>query len=244
MNRSRIAWTFGPCLVAALFLVLVSLLVPEGVDGDLTLLLEQGTLALALVLVVRATGRFEEAGWQRKAGFAWIWLAGPLWLAILTPIGLSAANVATSPARALLWLGAALVVGISEETLFRGFLLSGLRRWLGPLAAATASSLLFGALHVINALWGADSEFLMAQIAAAFGSGLLLSAVTLRAGSVWPAVFLHFAGDAVGLSAVGGYDAAIQSQEAAAGMLVFGALCGVWGAFWIWLLGRRGRLEA
>lgn len=242
MNSSQIKWTFGPCLAVSAWIIVMTLAAPF-TDLDIALLVEQLVIAIALVVIVRRVGRFDQAGWRSNAGYAWLWLAGPIWLAILTPLGLAAGNLAETPGRAPLWFACALLVGLNEETVFRGFLLNGLKGRIGAFGAALVSSALFGLVHAINALVGADSEFLVAQMAAAFGTGLVLSAVTLRAGSVWPAVFLHAAADAVGLSALGGFGAAVQTAEAQAGMFVFALLTAVWGVFWIWILRRRRTLE-
>lgn len=243
MSKQTLAWTFGPAGLVTLFFIATSLLAPESLSLDNALLLEQFVLAVILCTIVIWTKRFAHAGWQKKFGFSWLWLAGPLWLAILTPIGLALPVLTAHPAQVGLFAATSLFVGLSEETIFRGFLLNGLRRHMGPLTAAFLSALAFGLLHSLNGLVGADPIFLMAQMFVALGTGLALAAVTLRAGSIWPAVFLHFAGDTVGLSALGGFENATQTPEAAPGMIIGGLIFGIWGAFWIWRLNKRGNLS-
>ncbi len=70
--------------------------------------------------------------------------------------------------------------GICEELLFRGALLSGLRRDLRPWAVIAWQALLFGAVHA------SVYRFLPTAIL-----GGVLAAVTLRARSVWPAIVMH-----------------------------------------------------
>lgn len=241
MTASQIKWTFGPFLALVAWIIAFELLVPLE-DLDVALVLEQLVVAIGLIVVVRRAARFDQAGWRWKFGYAWLWLAGPLWLA-LTPIGIAAGNIAATPSRALLWLTAAVLVGFVEETVFRGFLFNGLQQRMGVFKAALASSVMFGLLHVCNALFGAEASFLGAQIVLAFGLGMVFALMTVRSGSVWPAVFLHAAADAVGLSALGGFAEGLQSPEAASGMLVFGVIAAAWGIFWFWLLGRRRTLE-
>ena len=72
--------------------------------------------------------------------------------------------------------------GICEELLFRGALLSGLRRDLRPGAVIAWQALLFGAVHA------SIYRFLPTAII-----GAVLAAVTLRARSLWPAILLHAA---------------------------------------------------
>jgi membrane protease YdiL (CAAX protease family) len=74
----------------------------------------------------------------------------------------------------------ALSPGVCEELFFRGPLLSGLRRDLGPVRALVWQAVLFGAAHA------SLHRFLPTA-----GVGLLLGALTLRSRSLVPAVLLH-----------------------------------------------------
>lgn len=84
----------------------------------------------------------------------------------------------------------ALIPALSEECLFRGFLLQGLRGGRreshygsrrGGVAAILFSALLFAAFH-----------FLFYRFPITFLLGLLLGALALRSGSLWPGVLVHF----------------------------------------------------
>lgn len=79
-----------------------------------------------------------------------------------------------------LLLVAAISPGLTEEFLFRGAVLSGLRRDRSAWACIAWQALLFGAVHL------SIHRFLPTAIA-----GALAAAVTLRARSIWPAVLLH-----------------------------------------------------
>lgn len=80
----------------------------------------------------------------------------------------------------------ALAPGICEELLCRGPLLAGLRRGIGPVGAVLVSSFCFAILHL------SPYRFLPQ-----FVLGIFLAALTLRAGSVWPAVLVHIGHNAV-----------------------------------------------
>lgn len=80
----------------------------------------------------------------------------------------------------------AVAPGICEELLCRGTVLSFLRRSLGPVMAVIASSLLFALLH------GSPWRFLP-QCAV----GIVLAMLTLRSGSIIPAMLLHAGYNAV-----------------------------------------------
>lgn len=76
----------------------------------------------------------------------------------------------------------ALVLGapLTEEPLVRGLILGGFALRYGARKAIVYSALLFGAMH-LN-LW---------QFPGAFGMGLFAGWLTLRTGSLWPAVAIH-----------------------------------------------------
>jgi membrane protease YdiL (CAAX protease family) len=88
-----------------------------------------------------------------------------------------------------LLLLAAVLAGAAEEALFRGVILTGLRRHLSPAAAVLVCALLFAALHLSP--WRFLPQFAL---------GCLLGWLTLRAGSCWPAAVGHAVHNGVLLS--------------------------------------------
>lgn len=79
------------------------------------------------------------------------------------------------------------IVPTSEELLFRGLLLRGLKQTYGAAIALFVSSILFGLSH-----FRLPTAILPATVA-----GLLLGLVALRTGSIWPSIALHAAVNAV-----------------------------------------------
>jgi membrane protease YdiL (CAAX protease family) len=79
----------------------------------------------------------------------------------------------------LILLGAVLA-GVAEEALFRGVILTGLRKHLSPAAAVLICALLFAAMHLSP--WRFLPQFAL---------GCLLGWLTLRTGSCWPAAVAH-----------------------------------------------------
>jgi sodium transport system permease protein len=80
----------------------------------------------------------------------------------------------------------AVLPAVFEELAFRGVLLHGLRQRLGPVAACLAVGAIFGVFHV--------SLF---RIAPTAFLGVVLAAVVIRSGSIYPAVLWHFLNNAV-----------------------------------------------
>ena len=80
----------------------------------------------------------------------------------------------------LLFAGLAAAPAICEELLFRGVVLTALRDRFRPKTGVIISSLLFSVYHLNPA-----------QMPTAFVLGLILGWLTLRSGSIWPAILVH-----------------------------------------------------
>lgn len=89
-----------------------------------------------------------------------------------------------------LLLLAAVLAGVAEEALFRGVILTGLRKHLSPVAAVLICALLFAALHLSP--WRFLPQLCL---------GILLGWLTLRTGSCWPAAVAHAVHNGVLLAA-------------------------------------------
>lgn len=75
----------------------------------------------------------------------------------------------------------AVAPALIEEFVFRGFVLQRLRRGSTESVAILISALLFGLIHGN-----------MVQAVFAFGLGLVFAFITVKTGSIWPAVVAHF----------------------------------------------------
>lgn len=160
--------------------VVSALVVPEGIA--------------ALVLAVIVTG----LGWWRIATVdatrgrpRWAWIA-PVLIVVVCLVRLPLVGWGALPWHyfALLALGV-LFVGVFEELMTRGVLLVGLRRRLPEFGVWIVSCVLFGLLHLLNALAGAGIGTTVVQVvfAASFGSTLYV-ARRLSRGLLLP-VLLH-----------------------------------------------------
>jgi sodium transport system permease protein len=82
----------------------------------------------------------------------------------------------------------AVIPGITEELTFRGVLLHGLRRRFGPVGLTLVVGLIFGFFH-----------FQIFRIPATAVLGVILTAVTLMTGSIFPAMVWHALNNALAL---------------------------------------------
>ncbi len=85
-------------------------------------------------------------------------------------------------------LAFAILPGICEEFVFRGFLLAGLRERLSTLKLVLAVGILFGVYHIY-----------IEKIPIVSLMGILLAFVCLRTGSIYPAILIHIANNGLAL---------------------------------------------
>ena len=85
----------------------------------------------------------------------------------------------------------ALVTPVSEEVLFRGFVLRGLLGRMGPGPAVVCTALIFSAFHL-------DA----ATMVPIFFIGLALGWLNVKTGSLWPCIAVHAGQNALALLAV------------------------------------------
>jgi membrane protease YdiL (CAAX protease family) len=83
-----------------------------------------------------------------------------------------------------------LVVGFSEELVFRGFILRALLPG-GMTRAVLVSSALFGLVHLGNIVYGASVAVTLFQVVGVFAFGVGMAAIVLRGGAFWPAILIH-----------------------------------------------------
>ncbi|WP_082409434.1 CPBP family intramembrane glutamic endopeptidase [Secundilactobacillus paracollinoides] len=129
--------------------------------------------------------------WWSRIDRNWLW--GLAFMVVF--IGDSTLNPQfTLTVSAILWaIVIGLVVGIFEEYLFRGLVVTYLRTHFGLSGVWTAlwSGLIFGLAHAINVLQSGDLVNTIAQILQAFGLGFFLAALYLITNNLWLAIIGH-----------------------------------------------------
>jgi membrane protease YdiL (CAAX protease family) len=94
-----------------------------------------------------------------------------------------------SPLAALFLFNAIILAPVTEEVLFRGFLLpSWSRSRLGPIGAVAATSVVFAAVHIQYDVCGMIAVGL---------AGCVYGWLRLRSGSLLPPILAHCAGNAI-----------------------------------------------
>ncbi|QOR66610.1 CPBP family intramembrane metalloprotease [Cytobacillus suaedae] len=178
------------------------------VNPDLTIQAELGWLLMAVyasvvVSLVYWTDTAAEIGLKRPHSIKEWMLFIPL---LSLPILILAYNGIYSWgfAQNLILLIAAIGVSINEEVLFRGILLRGFMKW-GPWVAIFVPSGLFALAHSTNIFVGSDPTFALFQTFWTFTAGIMLSAIRLRTGSLYPVILFHILLDGVEYFSTGRY---------------------------------------
>lgn len=125
-------------------------------------------------------------------GFALGALALTIACVVPALVGSTSLSLTSKPATAVFAAGLTQLItlspaGFGEELLLRGLGFNALRRGIGDVAAVIVSSVIFGALHLLNpsATWLAALQVALV--------GIWFGAVTVRSGSLWLAMGIHVA---------------------------------------------------
>lgn len=116
-------------------------------------------------------------------------------IAMVQPV-MGGLNVQLTAAEVLLFLVFTLLVGFTEETIFRGVIRDKLK-FKGPVFYIVFSSVFFGILHMANALNGKDPLSVVLQVINAFLIGLILALLIETTGNIIPLILFHFVYDAL-----------------------------------------------
>jgi len=173
----------------------------SGVDydvvGDTTsnvmkaIVLPVGVGALVLLLVTHFFGWWRPVFRDEDRAPRWTLLI-PAFLAAAIVAGLVTADWGSRDASFIVWLlVGTLFVGIAEETLTRGLLLTALRGGMNEVGVWFWTSLVFGALHALNILFGQSLGATIQQVVFAFVLGSVLYACRRATGLLVIPIVLH-----------------------------------------------------
>lgn len=204
-------------------------------------------LAVLFLFAVVAWQRWRDIGLNKLAPARSLVLA---WLPLVyIGAGLGLAVVfGLPPVGVLLWvLLNSMLVGLSEELMFRGILLQAFRNTVSIWPAVWLTTLAFGAIHTLNVFLTGDLRAASIQSVAAALSGLLFIALRLRTGSLWPCIVVHglwdFATFALAVSRGGGTPGSSDGPMTLMTLLPI-LLVLPNGLYGLWLMRHIGRTHA
>ena len=195
MKRPPFAERHPLWFVALLELAVIVVYLLVGTAAHFTRVSDEGVTGIAtVVLSVLATGLLSALGWWRMVGFRRAARARDLlwFLPLLLPVLLSLILGLDfrSGVQTVELLLLTLLIGFSEETIYRGLMLQALKA-RGPWTAAIVTSVLFGLSHSLNLLSGKSGTEILMQVGYALAIGLGFAAVALRTNLLWPLILIH-----------------------------------------------------
>ena len=144
-----------------------------------------------LFIVVAYFNRWQESGlkWvDNNRSLLLLWLPA---LAIIINLALGLPANTTGGRVLLIVLVNTLLVGISEELMFRGILLHGARSRYRFWTAILIVTVLFGLIHALNGFITGDFGAALFQSVTAFSSGFMFMGLRLRQNSLFPVMLIH-----------------------------------------------------
>ncbi len=143
---------------------------------------------LPLILLNMILFHYAIGWWGTKAALAWLLLLPYLLYAFISTI----AQGITWNTTAVVYLIGALVVGLTEEYIFRGALFAAFSKaGVGDTALIVVSAVIFAAFHMVNGLAGGNLIALVFQVLFTFGLGIFLGVIYLKTKALLPIAFAH-----------------------------------------------------
>ena len=131
-----------------------------------------------------------KAGCSFTAALRAVFILPVLWWLVVAPlIGYGVVQI-PSVAMVAFYAGFILLIGFVEEVYFRGMMLQALKS-RGLWHATVVTAFLFGAVHALNALYGASSLYTVLQVGYAVAFGLSFAALVLVTRLIWPLILAH-----------------------------------------------------
>lgn len=184
-----------------------------------------GLGALVLLLLTYFLGWWRPVFRDENRAPRWTLLI-PAFMVAAVLAGLASADWGARDSAFIVWLlVGTLFVGIAEETLTRGLLLVSFRGGMGEVGAWFWTSLVFGALHGLNIMFGQSVGDTIRQIVFAFVIGSVLYACRRATGVLLVPIVLHWLWDFTTFMASGGDGTTSASATASLqGFVAYGAV--------------------
>jgi membrane protease YdiL (CAAX protease family) len=183
--------------------------------------------ALGILGIVWSLGSFAAVGFRAPvAPISLLYGLPMILLGFVTLMG--AETLSTAPGFLIGWFWVSLVGMTSEEVVFRGALWEALIH-RGPWRTALITSAGFGSIHLMGLQTDLPSTVILSQVFFAFGGGMALAAVRMRAGSLWTALMLHQGFNCAAFWAAGGLKPVFEPGTEVR-FLTAGLVLAVWGA--------------
>lgn len=151
-------------------------------------LVEEGLQAITVLIFITCTKMWNRVGVITKISKKSILLMLPI--IVFSFIPLFNGVVTCQVTNILMVMGIAIFIGVSEELACRGVILPALMH-KGKMHSIILSSIIFGSLHLMNIIKGAEFEDTIIQIIFATGFGLTMAIVRYKTELILPQILVH-----------------------------------------------------
>lgn len=180
-------------------------------NGVINVFVTELTLFICAICCALVTKKISTLKWQKK-GFGTGILVGLFILCIqilnlfvwIYQYLMGVQTVTISGGEIILFFVAMVMVGVSEELMFRGVLLSSCLEYFGESSVSSLkkaiiiSGSIFGAFHIFNVLIGASLSGSIVQALNAAVLGIVFGVIYVRSEkNIWPCIVLHTIQDTV-----------------------------------------------
>lgn len=159
------------------------------------------SVILGLFIMLKSQSKLADYGFRvsesKSNNDVWWYL--PLVIMEIIPIVVYGFNSEITIMQYIILAVFTIAIGFNEEIYFRGLALRFLMK-KGRKKAIIASSIIFGVLHLINALNGKDILYLILQMLFAFLVGFLLAEIVSITKSLWLVIIWHAVHDFISFS--------------------------------------------
>ena len=157
-------------------------------NGYIAALMQKLLQAITIIIYITKLKLWDSIGSIAKISKKSLLIILPVFIASFIPI-FNGLNV-TSLNTIFIILMTTLLIGVIEELVFRGIILSALIE-RGRITALLMSSVIFGLFHLLNLVYGADPIDTLVQVIFAFGFGLIMASVRYETDLLLPQILVH-----------------------------------------------------
>jgi membrane protease YdiL (CAAX protease family) len=223
---AAVQWTLGP---------LHGWVRPDATEIERYLVVKGVTLAWIAVVIMRSTG-WAAVGLRRPVRLASALYGAPVLLLGAAALGGGVASN-MSPATFVATAVFVMLGVLVEEIVFRGAMWEALVA-RGHFFAAITTSVGFGMIHALGFGGEVPNSIVAAQMCFAVGTGIVLAAVRIAAGTLWTAIAVHWVFNMLSFVASGGV-AATFSPGMEVQIVGAGVVLGLLGLAGVALASRR-----
>lgn len=184
------------------FMTAMGTAIPQiiGLDGDVPIVVTtvflMFSIAIGIFIMKKSRFTLSDYGFRKteKDTSHKVWWYIPLLAVEILPIAMSGFISEVTVQQYIILLFFTVAVGFNEEIYFRGLALKFMEE-KGRKKAIIYTSIVFGALHLVNVLNGKNALYLILQLIFAFLVGFVLAEIVSVTKSLWIVIVWHAAHD-------------------------------------------------